>query len=68
MAQIGDNTVSVIEEVADTAPGSDAAIVRLADETLPPGVSQIDFDNARPGEYASPCHNFNCNPCTGPIH
>jgi RNA polymerase primary sigma factor len=46
MAHIGDNTVSVIEEVADPAPGSDAAIVRLADETLPPGVSQIDFDAA----------------------
>ena len=46
MAQIGDNTVSVIEEVADPAPGTDAAIVRIADETLPPGVSQIDFDAA----------------------
>ena len=46
MAHIGDNTVSVIEEVADPAPGADAAIVRIADETLPPGVSQIDFDAA----------------------
>src|SRR3984957_16420564 len=46
MAHIGDNTVSVIEEVADPAPGSDAAIVRIADETLPPGVSQVDFDAA----------------------
>ena len=38
--------MSVIEEAADPAPGSDAAIVRIADETLPPGVSQIDFDAA----------------------
>ena len=46
MAHIGDNTVSVIEEAADPAPGSDASIVLIADETLPPGVSQIDFDAA----------------------
>jgi RNA polymerase primary sigma factor len=47
MAQIGDSTVGVMQEVTEHAPTSgDAAIVPIADDTLPPGVSQVDFDAA----------------------
>ncbi len=46
MAHIGENAASVIEEQSDPAPAHPAAIVALADDALPAGVSQVDFDAA----------------------
>ena len=46
MAHIGENTASVIEEQPEAATAQSAAIVAIADDSLPPGVSQVDFDAA----------------------
>ncbi|MGP0030634.1 MAG: RNA polymerase sigma factor RpoD [Acidimicrobiales bacterium] len=45
MAHLGENTARVIEEESNSASDpSAAAIVPFADDALPPGVSQLDFD------------------------
>jgi RNA polymerase primary sigma factor len=49
MAQMSDNTASAFNEDVEPTPVSgsvDAPIVPIADDSLPPGVSQVDFDAA----------------------